>query len=115
MARRLKANPASISSGRCGTFEARAKLAIETSGAAEVTLWGFFGGVREQLQPSDTGTAGRLMYDLDCAAIRTENTTPLLRIALLLGTGEEAAEVELSVEAGGDADGNRDRHHATLT
>ena len=78
----------------------RVKLAIEPSGGAEVILWGFFGGVREQLQPTDTGTPGRLVYDLDCAATRTDTANPLVRIALLLGTGEEAAEVELSVEVG---------------
>jgi hypothetical protein len=78
----------------------RVKLAIEPSGGAEVILWGFFGGVREQLQPTGTGTQGRLVYDLDCPGSRSAGAAPLSHIALLLGTGEEAAEVELAVELG---------------
>ena len=78
----------------------RVKLAIEPSGGAEVILWGFFGGVREQLQPTGTGTQGRLVYDLDCPGSRSAGAAPLSRIALLLGTGEEAAEIELAVELG---------------
>ncbi len=39
---------------------------------------------------------GQIVID----GVELNNATPLVRIALLLGTGEEAAEVELSVEAG---------------
>ncbi len=75
-------------------------LTIEHTGDPEIVLWGLLRGVYEQLQPTETGPLGRLVYDLDCAATRTDNATPLSRIALLLGTGEEDAEVVLSVEAG---------------
>ena len=76
------------------------KLAVEPSGGAEVILWGFFGDVREQLQPTDMGTQGRLEYELGCPGSGSAGAAPLSRIALLLGTGEEAAEVEVAVELG---------------
>ncbi len=73
----------------------RVNLTIDPSEGAEVILWGFFGGVREQLQPTGTGTQSRLVYELDCPGSRSAGAAPLRRIALLLGTGGEAAEVEL--------------------
>jgi hypothetical protein len=75
-------------------------LTVEPAGNPEVILWRFIDDVRQQLQPSKTGPLGRLVYHLDCAATQTDNATPLSRIALLLGTGEEAADVELAVELG---------------
>ena len=78
----------------------RVNLTIDPSGGAEVILWGFFGDVREQLQPTGTGAQGRLVYELDCTGSGSAGAAPLSRIALLFGSGEEAAEIGLAVELG---------------
>lgn len=78
----------------------RVELAIESTGGAEVILWGFFGGFREQLQPTETGPAGRRVYDLDCPGSRSDGAAPLGPIALPVGAGEQPAEIALSAELG---------------
>ncbi len=75
-------------------------LTIEIAGGPEVVLWGLFDDVHDQLQPSKTGPLGQLVYDLGCPAARAGRvTTPLTRIAVLVGAGEEPAEIEMSAEA----------------
>ena len=78
----------------------RVKLTIESAGGPAVIVWRFLGGVQERLQPTETGPPGRLVYNLDCPASGSDGATPLNRIALLFGAGEQPAEIGVSAELG---------------
>ena len=78
----------------------RVKLTIESAGGPAVIVWRLLGGVQEQLQPAETGLPGRLVYNLDCPASGSDGATPLNRIALLFGAGEQPAEIGVSAELG---------------
>ncbi len=76
-------------------------LTIEHTGDPEVVLWGFLGGGYEQLQLTDTGLLGRLTYNLGCDVVQMDDELTLTsHVALVIGTGQEPTEIEVSVELG---------------